>query len=172
MATEGGSNGKVTVLSSAEELRFAARAGDIDDVNKVLNRYKGESNELAKLLPAVLAATDDLSGNSALHLCSANGHTDIVQVLLDHKAPIDSTNLSGSTPLHYASLTGNLDVVKVLIQKGAKPVIENKYGKTALDEAHNGKHSDIAKFLIEHVDSIGSAPDLQESDEQKTKETT
>ena len=172
MATEVGSDGKVTVISSAEELRFAARAGDIDDVNKVLNRYKGESNELAKLLPAVVAATDELSGNSALHLCSANGHMDIIQLLLDHKAPIDAINLSGSTPLHYASLTGNLDIVKVLIQKGAKPVIENKYGKTALDEAHNGKHTDVAKFLIEHVDSIGSAPDLAEGDEQETTETT
>lgn len=159
-----------TVASSAEDLRYAARAGEVTEAKSIIARYKDAAEPLSKLLPAVLSATDDLSGNSALHLSCANGHLEIVRLLIVHGAPLDTKNLSGSTPLHYAALTGQLDVVQELIKSGAEAVVENGFGKTALDEAHNGRHRDVAKFLIDHVEATGKAPDLDEAKSDEGKE--
>ncbi|PXF41636.1 Ankyrin-2 [Gracilariopsis chorda] len=158
-------NEHFTVASSAEQLRQAARAGDEPLAKSIISRYKQENSALNKLLPAVMSATDKQSGNSALHLCCANGHAEIVQLLLNENASIDQVNTWGSTALHYASLTGQEQVVQLLLKHGAKAVVENKYGKTALDEAHNGRHSDVAKLLIQHVEtSAATAPNLDQQD--------
>lgn len=149
-----------TVASSGEDLRFAARTGNLEDAKEILKRYKGDSNELAKFLPAVLAASDSLSGNKALHLCAANGHVDVLRLLIAHGADVNATNISGSTPLHYASLTGQLNVVKELIQNNAMAVVENKYEKTALDEARSAKKDTVADFLVSHVEETNEVPDL------------
>lgn len=159
-----------TVASSAEDLRMAARAGDLSEAVAVISRYTGDTNDYAKFLPAVIGAADNTSGNRALHFCAANGHKDIVQLLCTHGVDVNATNMSGSTALHYASLTGQLEVVKVLLQNCARPVVENKYSKTALDEARSGRHEDVAKFLLEHVESMGSAPDLQMDGENRKDE--
>ena len=149
-----------TVTSSSEELRYAARAGDLQHAQRILDRYLGATNPLNKLLKAVLAATDDVSGNSSLHLCCANGHIELVRLLLQHGAPLDTKNLSGSTPLHYASLTGHVSVVRELLDYGALAVVENTYGRTALDEAQSGGHANLAKMLMTYVESHGAAPDM------------
>eukprot|EP00177_Eucheuma_denticulatum_P005309 GFKZ01009656.1.p2 GENE.GFKZ01009656.1~~GFKZ01009656.1.p2 ORF type:complete len:180 (+),score=26.58 GFKZ01009656.1:89-628(+) len=149
-----------TVASSGEDLRFAARIGDFHDALHILERYKNSNNPLSNLLPAVLATGDSLSGNKALHLCSANGHVDMVRLLLDHGADVNATNMSGSTALHYASLNGRLEVVQELVKYKARAVVENKFAKTALDEARAGRKDLVAKFLLDHVEKTGVAPDL------------
>lgn len=158
-----------TVASSGEDLRYAARAGDLNEAREVLKRYKDGSpdNPLSKLLPAVLASGDNLSGNKALHLCAANGHLELVRLLLEHKADVNVTNLSGSTPLHYASFNGQLEIVHELIKCHANPVVENKYGNTALDEARLGGKNKVAAFLLDHVEKTGSAPDLTHETEER-----
>ncbi|CDF39470.1 unnamed protein product [Chondrus crispus] len=159
-----------TVASSGEYLRYASRIGDVRDVEQILGRYKGDSNELARFLPAVVGAADSISGNKALHFCAANGHLDILHVLLRNGADINVTNLSGSTPLHYAALTGQLEIVKELIRQNAQAVVENKYEKTALDEARSAKHSDIAEFLMGHVEKKSELPDLDKRGDDDSRE--
>lgn len=149
-----------TVASSGEDLRFAARTGDLHDALQVLDRYKNSTNLLSNLLPAVLSTGDSLSGNKALHLCAANGYVEMVRLLLDHGADVNATNMSGSTALHYASLNGRLEVVQELVKYKAKAVVENKFGKTALDEARAGRKDKVAQFLLDHVEKTGAAPDL------------
>lgn len=161
-----------TVASSGENLRYAARAGDLTEACDVLKRYKdtGPDNPLSKLLPAVLASGDSLSGNKALHLCAANGHLDLVRLLLEHKADVNATNLSGSTALHYASLNGQLEIVQELIKYYANPVVENKYGNTALDEARLGGKNNVAEFLLDHVERTGSASNLSNETNERATE--
>lgn len=142
----------------AEELRMAARSGDVHDVKSIVQQVKVYAGQLSKLL----SATDDISGNTPLHFCSANGHVDIVLFLISQGSPTNAINKSGSAPLHYAALTGQIDVVRILLENGASPVVENSFSCTAMDEALTGRHSDVVKYLRKFVEEHSSAnPDLE-----------
>ena len=52
------------------------------------------------------------------HAVLAN-NLDIVSILLDYGAEIDSTDFNEKTALHYAYSVGNKDIVNFLIEKGA-----------------------------------------------------
>ena len=100
----------------------------------------------------ILEGKDDLSGNTALHYCCANGHTEIVQVLIDAGSSVAAANNSGSTSLHYASLTGQIGAVRILVNAGADLVARNKYERTAMDEALQAGHRDVADYLMKAVE--------------------
>jgi ankyrin repeat protein len=69
------------------------------------------------------AAFDQLStwdrGHTPLGLASWWGHLDIVKVLLEHGAQVNSQSYGAETPLYNAARVGHLEVVKVLIAHGA-----------------------------------------------------
>ncbi|KAI4124926.1 MAG: hypothetical protein LQ347_005545 [Umbilicaria vellea] len=65
---------------------------------------------------------DGWEGETALHMASAAGNTDIVDFLLAIGASVDIRDRCGlglSTPLHYAASVGRSSVVKLLLEKGA-----------------------------------------------------
>merc|ERR1712038_539558 len=62
---------------------------------------------------------------------AANGHKDIVQILLDNGANIDYQNNYGETALTRAALNGKKDVVQFLLDRGANTRLKTKYGDTA-----------------------------------------
>lgn len=153
------------VEEKAAELRLAARSGDTDAVESILAAYAGDQ----ALRTALLSSTDDLSGNTALHLCSANGHGEIVKALLSSGAPADAKNKSGSTPLHYAALTGSLGVLKMLLILGhAEPCVENEFKKTAMDEALIGHHGDVVDFLRTFIDKYSKKQSKSNGSENGT----
>ncbi len=64
------------------------------------------------------ATTDD--GTSPLCISSQEGHKDIVQMLLGHKANVNEARTNtGFCPLHAASSRGNQDEVQLLLAAGA-----------------------------------------------------
>ena len=70
---------------------------------------------------------DKMCSNTALHMSSANGHYEVVKLLLKQKerVNIDVLNDSGNTPLHYASLNGKIEIVKLLLEYKANAKILN-----------------------------------------------
>lgn len=165
---------------SSENLRNMARHGDVDGVRELLAALKRRAESKSPAtnssgkpkstkLKRVIASKDETSGNTALHLCCANGHADIAVQLIEAGAPVSAINISGSTPLHYASLTGQLEVVKHLVRADADLVKRNNFGNTPLDEAVQGNHRDTASFLIETVEERAADEDtsaaLDELDE-------
>lgn len=54
-----------------------------------------------------------------LHVASKWGKVNMVSLLLDYKAKIDSATQDGLTPLHCASRSGHKSVVELLIERGA-----------------------------------------------------
>jgi ankyrin repeat protein len=58
----------------------------------------------------------DEDGNTPLLLASADGYTDMVEVLLKHWADVDAKNKYGWTALMWASTFGKKDVVEMLLQ--------------------------------------------------------
>lgn len=120
--------------------------------NMNLYNYTYNPAERIKQLLAYGANPDmkDESGFTPLHICCRNGwngHMDIIKILIDAGADINSICIYGSTPLYLASRNGNLDIVKLLISKGAihKACNDNDY---PIDRAAEYGHLDIVKLLI------------------------
>lgn len=62
----------------------------------------------------------DLRGendDSLLHIASSNGHVDVVELLVERGAKIDSTNWDLRTPLHLACIGNHRAVVEYMVEK-------------------------------------------------------
>ena len=69
-------------------------------------------------------------------MASANGHEDIVKLLLSHPdIKVNLANEFKNTALHYASLNGHKGIVKLLIEAKADPMLKNEFDRIPLDEA-------------------------------------
>ena len=55
---------------------------------------------------------------TALHMASFKGHTNIVQVLIEHVEDINSRDQNHQTPLHLALVMGNASIIELLLQLG------------------------------------------------------
>jgi len=74
--------------------------------------------------------------NTLLYLAARNGHTKIVEWLIQKGANVNVTQNTGSTPLHVAAYRGQLEVCKILLQhKEIQVDIKNNHGLTAMEEA-------------------------------------
>ena len=58
---------------------------------------------------------DPVTQWTPLHSAAINGHERIIQLLLSHKADVNSRNERESTPLHLASQEGHLASVVTLL---------------------------------------------------------
>ena len=56
---------------------------------------------------------------TALHEAAYFGHSNVIEVLLDHKANIEARSSMQWTALHKAALYGHVDAVRMLCQRGA-----------------------------------------------------
>ena len=97
-------------------------------------------------LPDVDVAKTDLYGNTALHLAAREDHADVVQLLIDAGADIESS--MGYTPLCAASSEGALDAVKLLVRAGANVCVADEEGNTCLMLASREGHIDTVRYLV------------------------
>ena len=67
--------------------------------------------------PGLEAVAPD--GGTPLYLAAANGHEELVKLLLSHDVSVNTVTNDGQTPLHGAALAGQLGIFKLLVEKGA-----------------------------------------------------
>ena len=67
--------------------------------------------------PGLEAVAPD--GGTPLYLAAANGHEELVKLLLSHDVSVNTTTNYGQTPLHGAASAGHLGIIKLLFEKGA-----------------------------------------------------
>jgi len=67
--------------------------------------------------PGLEAVAPD--GGTPLYLAAANGHEELVKLLLSHDVSVNTATNDGQTPLHGAALAGQLGIFKLLVEKGA-----------------------------------------------------
>ncbi|KAL0392429.1 UNVERIFIED_CONTAM: Ankyrin repeat-containing protein [Sesamum radiatum] len=105
--------------------------------------------ELLRFFPS-LVMTTDTTNSTALHTAAAQGHIDVVNLLLDidsNLAKIARNN--GKTVLHTAARMGRLDVVKSLLEKDPSIGFRtDRKGQTALHMAVKGQNVEIVTELI------------------------
>jgi ankyrin repeat protein len=73
-------------------------------------------------------------GWTRLHMASRHGHFDIVHLLIDHGADVN-TKMGHLTALHLASHYGYFDIVKALLERGANVHERTEAGQTPLPMA-------------------------------------
>ncbi|CAG0910107.1 unnamed protein product, partial [Cyprideis torosa] len=88
-------------------------------------------------------------GKSPLHMCSTNGHKEVVDLLLSRGADINSMTESGLTAIHYACVQGHHDVVKALADRKARTDTIAGNGVTPLSSSCFDGKWDVVHLLIE-----------------------
>ena len=100
-------------------------------VGKLLKKKRRQKLEIIDdnclIHRATVNARDNFKWTPLHHACHA-GQLDIVQLLLEHGAELDSVALNGGTPLVRAIESSCFDLVEFLISRGAKIQTENRKG--------------------------------------------
>lgn len=103
-----------------------------------------------------LNMTTDSFNSTALHTAAAQGHIDVVNLLLDTDSDLAKiARNNGKTVLHTAARMGHLEVVKSLQRKD--PTIgfrTDKKGQSALHMAVKGQNVEIVQELIKPDPSV------------------
>uniref|UniRef100_A0A8D3CDX9 Acyl-CoA-binding domain-containing protein 6 n=1 Tax=Scophthalmus maximus TaxID=52904 RepID=A0A8D3CDX9_SCOMX len=94
--------------------------------------------------------TDELkeAGRALLHWACDRGHKELVSVLLQHKADINSQDNEGQTALHYASACEFAEIVELLLNAGADPSIKDMEGSLPEEVTES---STISSLLRQHT---------------------
>lgn len=128
--------------------------GDDWNINLLDAIWSGDPEEVRVLLKSKGSHDIDAIGMdaiTALMLASRDGHTEIVKLLIDAGALVNTeTYEHGYTALYLASMKGHLEVVKLLIANGADvnaSAAGYGWSSTALMEASSNGHTEIVKLL-------------------------
>ena len=97
---------------------------------------------------------ENIDGWRPIHSAARTGVPELVDLLIQHGANVDSADIFGNTPLHEAVCHG-LDVVKLLVQHGAKVNLQNIDGKTPLHIAVERQQSEVIMFLLSQGADVG-----------------
>ena len=146
-------------------LHLAARDGFLEVVKALvaagadLNR-RNAGGETAIMLAAIqghLATVEFLLGKEAqinhpgwtpLIYAATSGKNEIIKVLIENHAYIDSTSPNGSTSLMMAVRGGHVATVKLLIEEDADVLVKNEVGESALSWAEkSSNNAEIVKLL-------------------------
>lgn len=93
----------------------------------------------------------DYEKNTPLMRACYNAEREIVEILLKHKAQVNTRNLHGLTPLHLAA--GNVEIVRLLINQGADVKVESNFGTTPFHMCHD---KETAALFLQHGADINA----------------
>ena len=117
-------------------LIFAAYLGLTDTVRYLVS------------LPEVDLNHQQINNHTALNAAVYKKHADVVQVLIDAGADIETKSDQGLSPLHLASRSGELTTVKMLVEAGADVRARNTKGDTCLLLAAYYGYTDTVRYLV------------------------
>lgn len=86
-------------------------------------------------------------GMSVLALAAMSGSADIIRLLLDHGADVNSEDKYGQTPLIVAAWYGEVESVQILLTNAANIKSRDNSGNTALMWAVEEGNLDVAEVL-------------------------
>jgi len=93
--------------------------------------------------------TDNLYRDTPLTYATANGHVEVVRVLLEGGADVERATANQQTALHKAALYGYLEVCRLLLDWGAKVDSLDKWSDTPLHYAGRLGYLLVVKLLVE-----------------------
>ena len=136
MLVKAGADARATDAETATCLITAAYGGHADTVRYLVD------------LPEVDLNHQDSRKYSVLHFAVEQKYADVVQVLIDAGADIETKNCDGRSPLHLASILGELTTVKMLVKAGADVRATDAERDTCLTLAAYDGHTDTVRYLV------------------------
>jgi ankyrin repeat protein len=139
-------------FAQSSEIHEAAADGNIKRVRDLLAK------------DPTLANAKDRFGSTPLHWAAAEGHGDVVKLLLSNKADVNARSGNLITPLGSAAHRGQADVVKLLISNGANVDLADDTDLTPLATASFRGYKQIVEILLANnakvnvKDEHGSTP--------------
>ena len=131
------------LLQACPCLLAAARTGDVNRT-KILVKYASEN-----------CTEDDEHRDTPLMYAAANGHVEVLRVLLEGGANADRSNADRRTALHFAAWNGELEVCRLLLDKGAKVDPVDEWRDTPLHDATLTGRLSVVKLLVERGAHVG-----------------
>jgi ankyrin repeat protein len=117
-----------------------------DETPLMIAALKG-STEFAKRLIA-RGADVYKTGWTPLHYAATGGHLEMIKLLLENHAYIDTESPNKTTPLMMAAQYGTAQAVKLLLEEGADLTLKNDLGMTALDFSRQAEKRDSFDVLM------------------------
>jgi len=106
--------------------------------------YDGHLKQVKKILSGgcdIYQSPEGCEGFTALHLSSAQGRLDIMELLISKGCNLDQADEDGFTALHLSCVGGHRKVVELLISEGCNIDSRANKGATPLFIAcENGNH--------------------------------
>jgi ankyrin repeat protein len=93
---------------------------------------------------------------TALMWATANGHREVVSLLIQHQANLQSRDILGQSALLIASENGHIKVVEILLDAGMPIDDLDNQKETPLLLALAGKHLDLANFLLDRGSDVNA----------------
>ena len=115
-------------------LTLAARVGNTDTVRYLVG------------LPDFDVNDRDGMNHTALYWAIIHGCADVIQVLIDAGADINTKNDHGCAPLHFACCAPV--VVKMLVEAGARVCVTDNVGSTCLTVAAQLGYTETVRYLV------------------------
>jgi len=128
-------------------LTAAARAGNLDIVRILIERYGAEVNQIKQ------------GGATALSIASQEGKINVVRFLIQKNADVTKSDCDDCTPLYVAAQNGHEACVKALCEAGANINKARDGGATPLFTAARKGHTTCVQALIEAGADLHKARD-------------
>ena len=138
---------------------------EVNDWASTQASYNGKVDLVKFLIETGGATVDtrDNEGMTPLHKASSyRGKLEIVQLLVQNNATVDSTAVNAVTPLHLAALAGKHEIAKYLIQNCAPIDAKDCEGKTPLHISALEGHLEVVMCLTDN----GAIIDSKDKDDQ------
>ncbi|VEU39984.1 unnamed protein product [Pseudo-nitzschia multistriata] len=137
---------ELTLEEAQEEWMESCRYGEVDVVRALAENFPSSQETL-------IGFVHPDTGNTGLHMASANGHTNVVKLLVRQYGHSFTKNASGNTPLHWAAANGKAEVVKFWTSQTIVEVDvleKNAHGRSALTEGFSSQNEDVVAAILEH----------------------
>ncbi|KAJ3688242.1 hypothetical protein LUZ61_017406 [Rhynchospora tenuis] len=135
----------ISCARSSDELEFfrALQSGDLDAVQAALSVNRD-----------LVHRCTPYGRVSPLHIVSANGHLELLSMLLDQSVNPDLLNRHKQTPLMLAAMNGKIECVNKLLEAGANILMfDSLNGRTCLHHAAYYGHTDCLKAILSAAQS-------------------